>query len=1089
VNCSISNFNHDQNDNSRFLLADDIDVFIPKQHWILGVGDHEIEFSSLHFNSKNHKFKIDSCKFISFNNKNEIVKELNAESISIKSDSFAAMYLKNEIIIDSLHCLNPLLHLLISNNDTSTTTSGSLRDWFKGININILIRNLSIANAQLAIENFANGKASSYTGKKTNLKIENIALHPADSIFLTSGNIDLELSELSFYTPDSLYKLTMENMHLVNDEIRFTNAVFIPALKNKDQGSFKATIPIFILHKMRLSELFEKRLGADVAEMIAPTIYVTEAEKNISGSKKGNLNGFYQAMHGLSELIRVTDLKITNAKIVYHNYAADSLVAEMQNFNTSVSLEDFLNSNSLYDIKHSIPYFEISSILFKSKKLTAAISNFQLHGSILQNKIEHIKLELADSSLLVADNIYWHKLNWDSLAQSGVIILDSINIDELNYTGEKKLSRDTASKKSFPNLQIRMMTVQKFKVKKHTEGSSLLTAKGNNFLLENVSAFQSNLTWNQASGDLSSLKYAATSIRASIDKIHFEAPGKSKIEDLQVSIKNNISSIEAKVPEIKFKSTINSTAFSNIDIISLTINKPEFYFSHSQKDSVANAPLKFPVDVSIDEMKVNNGNIYFTLIKPADTLQFSSKIDLKLDSLQLSKNNSDTGRIESMDLSLSKIFFNKQKLNASGENVTLNLRTVQLIQSNGKQKLNTNLIANWSGITLKQVSKKSTQLELSNFSGETKINSVQLNGEVKTKTLDVINNSNVFNGKLNFSDSTKFVSVGKLGWDASNNSVFADSINITPINSFTDFSSKSKWQTDYIVVNNGSAFISNINLPKWFNDSVIIAEKIELKNFDLDVYRDKRIPFQHGIEKDMPTKLLASIKTPFKIDSIAIADGSVFYHEISNVTNREGVVPVTNITALLRNVKNIGLNFNDTLFIRGKAQLLNSKIKKFRYNELYSDSLSSFNLAFRINSFPMNDLTKITNPLAGLDVSNGQSDTMIVRMSGNKYASAGQMQFFYHNLKINLQDQKDTINKRLSMAFVNFVANSFVIKEKNENRSSIFYIRDREKFVFNFWIKSVMSGILSSAGIKSSKKYHKQYKKLSKQYQLPEVEF
>ena len=120
-----------------------------------------------------------------------------------------------------------------------------------------------------------------------------------------------------------------------------------------------------------------------------------------------------------------------------------------------------------------------------------------------------------------------------------------------------------------------------------------------------------------------------------------------------------------------------------------------------------------------------------------------------------------------------------------------------------------------------------------------------------------------------------------------------------------------------------------------------------------------------------------------------------------------------------------------------------------------------------------------------IDVTSGSCDTMNARATGNKYASIGQMQFNYHDLKIALQNREDTLNKRFSMSFVTFVANSFVIKSKNRKRSYIFFVRDREKFIFNYWIKTILSGVLTSAGIKRNAKYEKEYEKMREQYTLP----
>jgi hypothetical protein len=51
----------------------------------------------------------------------------------------------------------------------------------------------------------------------------------------------------------------------------------------------------------------------------------------------------------------------------------------------------------------------------------------------------------------------------------------------------------------------------------------------------------------------------------------------------------------------------------------------------------------------------------------------------------------------------------------------------------------------------------------------------------------------------------------------------------------------------------------------------------------------------------------------------------------------------------------------------------------------------------------------------------------------------------------------------------------------------MFFIRDREKFVFNYWIKTLFSGFVTSAGVKRNSKYKKMYKEAEAKYSLPKT--
>lgn len=72
------------------------------------------------------------------------------------------------------------------------------------------------------------------------------------------------------------------------------------------------------------------------------------------------------------------------------------------------------------------------------------------------------------------------------------------------------------------------------------------------------------------------------------------------------------------------------------------------------------------------------------------------------------------------------------------------------------------------------------------------------------------------------------------------------------------------------------------------------------------------------------------------------------------------------------------------------------------------------------------------------------------------------------------------------LSFENLLANKLIVKTNNSKHSRIFYIRDPEKFVFNYWIKTTFSGVITSAGVKGNKKYEKKYNTVKETYSLPD---
>ncbi len=95
------------------------------------------------------------------------------------------------------------------------------------------------------------------------------------------------------------------------------------------------------------------------------------------------------------------------------------------------------------------------------------------------------------------------------------------------------------------------------------------------------------------------------------------------------------------------------------------------------------------------------------------------------------------------------------------------------------------------------------------------------------------------------------------------------------------------------------------------------------------------------------------------------------------------------------------------------------------------------------------------------------------------------MKFFYKQLNINRQSGFGENDKKLINDVINFSANDIVFHVNNNKHSRIFFIRNQEKLVINLWIKSLLSGVFTSSGLKSNKKLFRQYKLKSAKFYLP----
>lgn len=123
INLFIRNFSKKEKVSNRILMADDIDFSINDQHWNLPGGKNEFIFKKLHFSAKNQFFELDSCTFLSRNAEDTNTLSISADKLYFNSSQLAALYEKEELIIDTLLLKHPVLRLYKKDKKNDATGS------------------------------------------------------------------------------------------------------------------------------------------------------------------------------------------------------------------------------------------------------------------------------------------------------------------------------------------------------------------------------------------------------------------------------------------------------------------------------------------------------------------------------------------------------------------------------------------------------------------------------------------------------------------------------------------------------------------------------------------------------------------------------------------------------------------------------------------------------------------------------------------------------------------------------------------------------------------------------------------------------
>ena len=307
-----------------------------------------------------------------------------------------------------------------------------------------------------------------------------------------------------------------------------------------------------------------------------------------------------------------------------------------------------------------------------------------------------------------------------------------------------------------------------------------------------------------------------------------------------------------------------------------------------------------------------------------------------------------------------------------------------------------------------------------------------------------------------------------------------DSIRIIPDVGKIEFGRKKGFEVDrYDAV---IPFIEANNFAFSFEDSTITAGMAEIQ-FYLKVFRDKRQPF---VKKNKLLPIAQLRELPFKltIDSLKIRKSYASYEEFAEGSAEAGSVYFDNLYASLYNINNTSktgstkLQAKATLFGKGNVEI---------FVDFPLETSKRSTILGSVGNFSMPEINSMLTPSTNIKVQSGEMEKLSFNFSFNAVRSDGEIELNYHDLKLVIfkegeENEDDPEKDNLKT----FIMNTFIFRTnmdedlpEEKRTGTISYLRDNNRSIFNFWIKSVVSGIKSAYDLDKAeaKKIEKEDKK------------
>lgn len=121
--------------------------------------------------------------------------------------------------------------------------------------------------------------------------------------------------------------------------------------------------------------------------------------------------------------------------------------------------------------------------------------------------------------------------------------------------------------------------------------------------------------------------------------------------------------------------------------------------------------------------------------------------------------------------------------------------------------------------------------------------------------------------------------IGKTLYSSLTNRMVAQDIHLIPRYNRDTHQKQLGFQSDYFSGAIDSVSLSQPNIRQWFENGELFGKSLVVSGLNLDVYRDKRVPFNEAQRPKMFHDLLRSSKILFSIDSLNLVNSTITYSE------------------------------------------------------------------------------------------------------------------------------------------------------------------------------------------------------------------
>lgn len=328
------------------------------------------------------------------------------------------------------------------------------------------------------------------------------------------------------------------------------------------------------------------------------------------------------------------------------------------------------------------------------------------------------------------------------------------------------------------------------------------------------------------------------------------------------------------------------------------------------------------------------------------------------------------------------------------------------------------------------------------------------------------------NFQLLLKDSLNSISVGRVA--VNNEEIVLRDVSYGPRIGKYHYARKVGYQTDVARIQIPEVRIKKPDLDKLIEQEIMEADLVVLEGIEGEFFRDKRFERPNYVFKPMPQELMKNIGVIAKIDTLLVKDAKIVYLEFPEKGMVPGEIYFSELDALLAPF-HLGKGA-ETYYVRESQLLANAKINGEApislQGRLYFDEPYRMNINAQLGEFDLDLINSILKYNAFVRVRAGRINSGDWSFTANEREAFGKMKLLYSGLNLELLEVRTLERGRGRSRILTFVLNTFAVRSNNPRKfiggtvqSNIYHQRDSDRFIFNYWWRTTVSGLKGSVGL------------------------